>query len=48
MGVIPIDFMGNTGDDGHSLENLIIEHQAHPLPNTTYQGIPQWLLKAST
>ncbi|HEX6039212.1 phosphatidylinositol-specific phospholipase C domain-containing protein [Longimicrobium sp.] len=46
LGVIPIDFTGNTGDGNESLENLIIEHQAHQDPNTSYSGLPGWLLRA--
>lgn len=48
LGVIPIDFVGNTGDGQQSLENLIIEHQAHQAPDTWYSGIPDWLKNAST
>lgn len=48
LGVIAIDFTGNTGDAGDSLENLIIQTQAHQKPNYSYGGIPQWLLKISS
>lgn len=47
LGIIPMDFIGNTGDTGNSLENLIIEHQLYQDPNTSYAGIAQWLIKAS-
>jgi 1-phosphatidylinositol phosphodiesterase len=43
LGIIPIDFTGNTGDGGDSLENLIIEHQLHQNPQATYAGLPVWL-----
>jgi len=46
LGVIPIDFVGNTGDSGASLENLIIEHQPHQV-DATYCGVASWLAKAS-
>lgn len=45
--MIPIDFIGNTGDGQQSLENLIIEHQAHQDPACSYAGTPGWLKKAS-
>jgi 1-phosphatidylinositol phosphodiesterase len=47
LGIIPMDFIGNTGDGVGSLENLIIEHQLHQEPNTSYVGIPEWLITAS-
>lgn len=46
-GIIALDFTGNTGDAGDSLENLIIEHQPHQKPGYVYGGIPEWLLKIS-
>jgi 1-phosphatidylinositol phosphodiesterase len=47
LGVLVLDFTGNTGDGGDSLENLIIEHQKHQKPNYSYGGLPKWLLKTS-
>lgn len=47
LGIIPLDFIGNTGDTGSSLENLIIEHQLHQAADTTYNGIPLWLTNIS-
>ena len=47
LGIIPIDFIGNTGDGGSSLENLVIEHQLHQDTNTSYSGFAPWLIKAS-
>jgi 1-phosphatidylinositol phosphodiesterase len=47
LGVIPIDFIGNTGDGGDSFENLIIEHQMCQDPTISYGGIAPWLLEAS-
>lgn len=47
LGVIPIDFAGNTGDSGKSLENLIIERQAKQRPGFSYGGIAPWLLTES-
>jgi 1-phosphatidylinositol phosphodiesterase len=48
LGVIAVDFTGNTGDAGDSLENLIIQGQAHQKANYSYGGIPEWLLKISS
>jgi 1-phosphatidylinositol phosphodiesterase len=39
LGVINLDFASNTGDDGYSLENLIIERQPHQMPGTMYGGL---------
>ena len=47
LGVLIVDFTGNTGDDGDSLENLIIQHQTHQKANYVYGGLPDWLLKTS-
>jgi hypothetical protein len=47
LGVIPIDFVGNTGDSGKSLENLIIERQVKQKPGSSYGGIAPWLLTES-
>jgi 1-phosphatidylinositol phosphodiesterase len=47
LGVIPIDFVGNTGDSGKSLENLIIERQTKQKPGSSYGGIAPWLLTES-
>jgi 1-phosphatidylinositol phosphodiesterase len=46
LGVVLVDFVGNTGDGGgDSLENLIIESQLpeYLVPDTSYMGIPEWL-----
>lgn len=43
VGVIPIDFVSNTGNGGDSLENLIIEHQKHQKPGYSYGGTAPWL-----
>jgi len=47
LGIVPLDFIGNTGDTGSSLEDLIIEHQLHQASDTTYNGIPSWVTKIS-
>ena len=47
LGIIPLDFIGNTGDTGSSLEHLIIEHQLHQAADTTYNGTPLWLTNIS-
>lgn len=50
LGVVAIDFVGNTGNGtGDSLENLIIEKQLpdYIVPDTAYMGIPDWLQKVS-
>lgn len=47
LGVIPIDFIGITGDTGKSLENLIIERQVKQKPGFSYGGIVPWLLTES-
>lgn len=46
-GVLALDFTGNTGDDGSSLENLVIEHQPHQKPGCVYGGLPEWLKNIS-
>jgi len=43
LGIIVIDFVGNTGNDGKSLENLIIERQKYQGSNFSYGGIVPWL-----
>jgi hypothetical protein len=47
LGIIPIDFAGNTGDGEDCLENLIIKQQKHQAPNTVYGGIARWIIEAS-
>lgn len=50
LGVVLVDFVGNTGDGGgDSLENLIIESQLpnYLVPDTSYMGIPEWLKQVS-
>jgi 1-phosphatidylinositol phosphodiesterase len=47
LGVIPIDFAGNTGNSDDCLENLIIKHQKHQAANTVYGGIAKWLIEAT-
>lgn len=43
VGVIPIDFVSNTGNGIDSLENLIIEHQKHQMAGFSYGGTASWL-----
>lgn len=45
LGIIPIDFIGNTGFDDNSLENLIISHQIHQKDGFSYGGLAPWLLR---
>lgn len=43
LGVVPIDFVSNTGDSGESLENLIIQHQRHQKAGFSYGGLASWV-----
>lgn len=47
LGIIPVDFAGNTGDTIKSLENLIIERQTKQNMNFSYGGIAPWLITES-
>lgn len=47
LGIIPVDFMGNTGDSITSLENLIIERQTKQNMSYSYGGIAPWLVTES-
>lgn len=47
LGVVVLDFTGNTGDAGDNLENLIIEHQYRQVSDSSYSGLPAWLTIAS-
>lgn len=40
VGVIALDFAGNTGDTGDSLENKVIEKQPYQKPDHMYGGLP--------